>query len=76
LEYPFEDFDCLEEQYIGQLALLHKEHMEYFSLGYIINKNFIFETVQDVYSNNFYALSWFYEGIYPFNSYEPYRIDL
>jgi hypothetical protein len=28
------------------------------------------ETVQDVYLNNLYALSWFYDEYYPFNTYE------
>jgi hypothetical protein len=69
-EYPFEDYDLGEEQYSGGVALLHKKHMQYFYLGYVTSKNFLPETVQDVYINNLYALSWFYDRHYPFDTYE------
>jgi hypothetical protein len=70
LEYPFEEYNVGKEQYRGHLALLHKEHMEYYSLGLMCNQNFMPETVDDVYINNLYALSWFSDGCYPFDSYE------
>jgi hypothetical protein len=28
------------------------------------------ETVHDVYLSNLYSMSWFYYGVYPFDSYE------
>jgi hypothetical protein len=34
------------------------------------NQNFMPQTIDDVYINNLYALSWFYDGCYPFDSYE------
>jgi hypothetical protein len=69
-EYPFEDYDATEEQYTRQLALLHKEHMEYFFHGLFTTEDFMPKTVQDVYYSNVYALSWFYDDVYPFDSYE------
>jgi hypothetical protein len=59
-EYPFEDYDATEEQYTRQLALLHKEHMEYFFHGLFTTGDY----------SNVYALSWFYDDVYPFDSYE------
>ena len=55
---------------MGDLALQHKDHMEYYDGGFLTSTNFIVETVEDVYLNNLYAMSWFYDGIYPFNSYK------
>jgi hypothetical protein len=46
-EYSFEDYDTTEEQYTGQLALLHKEHMEYFFHGLFTTEDFMPETVQE-----------------------------
>jgi hypothetical protein len=68
--YPFEEYDLAEEQYSGHLALLHKEHMEYLTLGLLSTENFMPETVEDVYKSNLYAMSWFYGAVYPFDSYE------
>jgi hypothetical protein len=70
LDYLFEDYDEGEEQYIGELAILHEEHMEYFLLGLISTENFLPETVEEVYFGNLYALSWFYDGVYLFDSYK------
>jgi hypothetical protein len=39
--------------------------MEYFLLGCFSTENFIPETVEDVYLNNVYSISWFYNGVYP-----------
>jgi hypothetical protein len=50
--------------------MLYKQHMEYFSLGYLNNQNFMRETIEDVYSSNCYALSWLYDSVYPFDSYK------
>jgi hypothetical protein len=68
--YPFEEYDCVEEQYSRHLALQHKDHMEYYSLGFLTNGSFMLEIVDDVYTNNLYALSWFYDGFYLFDSYK------
>ena len=68
--YPFEDYDDGEEQYMGDFSLWNMDHMEYYDGGFVTTTNFRVETVDNVYSNNLYALSWFYDGIYPFDSYE------
>jgi hypothetical protein len=68
--YPFEDYDHDEEQYLGELTLRHLEHMEYFILGFYSNQKFVQEAVHDIYISNVYAMSWFYNGAYPFDSYE------
>jgi hypothetical protein len=65
-----EDYETAWEQYIGDLSLRHKEHMQYFLLGLLSRENFMRETVDDVYMSNIYAMSWFYNGAYPFDSYE------
>jgi hypothetical protein len=46
--YPFEDYERSEEQYTRDLALLHKECIEYFSLGFFSSLNFRPKTVEDV----------------------------
>jgi len=33
-------------------------------------KDFMPETVEDVYSNNLYCMSWFYNGVFPFDIWE------
>jgi hypothetical protein len=44
--------------------------MEYFFHGLFTTGDFMPETVQDVYYSNVYALSWFYDDVYPFDSYK------
>jgi alpha-N-acetylglucosamine transferase len=70
LEYPFEDYDHGEEQYYKELAILHKEHMECFLLGIFTDETFLPDIVHDVYLKHMYAMSWFYDGIYSFDSYK------
>jgi hypothetical protein len=71
--YPFKEYEEDKEQYMGELALRHREHMEYYERGLITSQNFVKEIVHEVYVNNLYALSWFYKGVYPFDSYETDR---
>ena len=47
--------------------------MEYYYLRYVTEDHFMSHTIEDVYTNNLYALSWFYEGPYAFNTYKADR---
>ena len=68
--YPFEDYDVQHAAYWQRLALLHSEHMFFYELGLLNTKEFMPESVDDVYHNNMYSMSWFYEGCYPFDTWE------
>jgi hypothetical protein len=71
--YPYEEYEESWKQYMGELALCHKEHMQYYLLGLLSTQNLMPETTEDVCISNIYALSWFYNGPYPFDSYEAER---
>lgn len=63
-EYPFEAYDLGHAQYLEMLAVLHAEQPYNFERGLLP------ETVDDDYYNNMYCISWFYEGHYPFDTWE------
>jgi len=48
----------------------YTKHILWYELGFLSKNDFIPETVDEVYSNHLYCMSWFYEGIYPFHSWE------
>ena len=77
--YPFEEYDEGEVQYTMDLVFRHRDHMEAYNIGLLKTKNFIPESVSDVYIMNLYTMSWFYNDVYPFDSYEagrePYLYD-
>ena len=68
--YPFEDYDAQHAAYLQRLALLHSEHMFFYEHGLLCNEDFMTESVDDVYHKNMYSMSWFYEGCYPFDTWE------
>lgn len=68
--YPFEDYDAQHGAYLQRLALLHSEHMFFYERGLLWNEDFMSESVDDVYHKNMYSMSWFYEGCYPFDTWE------
>jgi hypothetical protein len=68
--YPFEEYEQQLRTYLQRLALLHSQHMYFFERGLLNTQNFLPETMEDVYNNNLYAMSWFYEGCYPFDTWE------
>ena len=71
--YPFEEYDDGELQYTMDLVFRHKDHMEKYNMGLLNTQNFIPESVNDVYIMNLYMMSWFYNNVYPFDSYEAGR---
>lgn len=68
--YPFEDYDMEHGMYLQRLAFLHSDHMYLYDHGCFANEDFLPETVEDVYNKNLYTMSWFYDGCYPFDSWE------
>jgi len=44
--------------------------MQWFELGFVKTMDFMPKTVMDVYCSNLYALSWFYNGDFPFDEWE------
>ena len=68
--YPFEEYDVQYATYLEKLAFLHSEHMYFYERGLLNNTDFMPETVDDVYNKNMYSLSWFYDGGYPFDTWE------
>lgn len=57
--YPFKEYYMQEAKYLQQVALLHRNHMYFCHSGLVATKNFMPETVDDVYYNNAYCMSWF-----------------
>ena len=68
--YPFEEYDVQNAAYLQRLALLYGELMYFYERGLLHTEDFMPETVDDVYNKNMYNLSWFYEGCYPFDTWE------
>ena len=68
--YPFEEYDVQHAAYLQRLALLHSEHMYFYERGFLNTEDFMPETVDDVYNKNMYSMSWFYDGCYPFDTWE------
>ena len=69
--YPFEEYDDGELQYTMDLVFLHRDHMDKYKMGLLNSQNFM--SVNDVYIRNLYTMSWFYNDVYPFDSYEAGR---
>jgi hypothetical protein len=63
-DLPFEASDVRFDEYLKTLALLHAEETEYFE------PRMLPDTVDDAYYRNMYTISWFYDGHYPFDTWE------
>jgi hypothetical protein len=68
--YPFEQYDLEFAEYFKGLDLLHLNHMYLYDHGIVATEDFMPETVGEVYNKNLYCMSWFYDGCYPFDSWE------
>ena len=68
--YPFEEYEQELSNYLQWLALLHRVHMCFVESGLLNEHDFLPETMEDVYNANRYSMSWFYEGCYPFDTWE------
>jgi len=66
----FEDDDFENVQYLRDMVCHYTEHMLLYGLGFMPAHDFLPETLNDVYSGQLYCMSWFYIGIYPFDSWE------
>ena len=71
--YPFEEYDDGKLQYTRDLVFRHLDHIEQYNIGLMKTQNFILESVNDIYIMNLYTMSWFYNDVYPFDSYEADR---
>lgn len=58
------------EQYLEDLLFHYVEHMSWFDMGFVLTKDFMPETVDDLYHNNTYCMSWFYNGALLFDTFE------
>jgi len=56
--------------YLCNMVQHYTEHMLWHKLGFVPENDFIPKTLDDVYAENLYCLSWFYSGVYPFDSWE------
>lgn len=66
--FPWEAFDVAYDRYLEQLTFLHMDHILH--LGCSHCEYFPDDSVDDLYSNNLYAISWFYHGCYDFDTWE------
>lgn len=69
-EYPFEQYELEEATYLEDLVFRYSEHMLYYEFGLMESKNFETNSIDDVYNQNMYCMSWFYNGCYPFDQWE------
>jgi len=67
---PLELLELQYEQYLEALVFQCAEHMSWYEMGFVRTKDFTPETVEDVYNNNVYCMSWFYSGALPFDTFE------
>lgn len=65
-----ERFDLEYDQYLEDLVFQSAEHMLWYDMGFVGSKDFTHETVDDVYNNNLYCMSWFYNGALLFDTFE------
>lgn len=66
--YPFEEYEKELDSHLQSMAFMEKEHMYYYDLGFFGNKSFWPDDVDDLYANNIYCMSWFYDGVYEFET--------
>lgn len=68
--YPWEGYDAAYDHYLKSLIHIHNDHMYYYNWGCFLTKDFQPKTINDVYNNNLYSISWFYHGCYKFDTFE------
>jgi hypothetical protein len=68
--YPWEAEEAEYDRYLEHLAFLHLDYMFYYNQGFVSTKAFWPQTADDVYNENLFAISWFYEGCCEFNMWE------
>lgn len=68
--YPWEAEEAAHDQYLEHLAFLHLDHMYYYNRGICSTLTFWPETIDDVYNNNLFAISWFYHGCFDCETWE------
>lgn len=66
----FEDNDIDHVKYLRNMVGHYIKHMVWYELGFVPAHDFMPETVDDIYSNHLYCVSWFYVGVFPFDSWE------
>jgi len=64
--YFFEEYEDQFAEYLERLVNLHLERLDWYDSGFVSTMDFIPETADEVYHSNMYCLSWFYDGVYPF----------
>lgn len=66
----FEDEDFEHVQYLRGMVRQYSEYMRWYELGFVPTQYFLPESVEDVYADHMYSMSWFYGGFYTFDSWE------
>ena len=66
----FEDYEAQYEWYLQELVYYYTEHSSWYEFGFVCSKNFLPKTLFNVYHNNLYCMSWFYNGVFPFDCWE------
>jgi len=68
--HNFKEYKLQHKHYLEELVFHHVEPMSWFELGFVQTLDFWLEITLDVYSNNLYCLSWFYNGAFPYDTWE------
>lgn len=66
--FPWEALDAAYDRYLEQLTFVHANHMLH--LDCYCHEYVFPDNVDDLYSDNLYAISWFYHGCYDFDTWE------
>lgn len=66
----FEQVHVQYDLYLQDLVFHYVQYMQWYKEGSVQTLDFMLETIDDVYNNHLYYISWFYEGALPFDSFE------
>jgi len=66
----FAQYEMELNKYFKHLVDLYMDWLILYNLGIVGSLDFLPESVDDVYHNNLYCMSWFYEDVYPFEMLE------
>jgi len=68
--YPWEALDVAYDRYLEEQTIEHTNRMLHMGCASGCDEYFLPDNVEDLYSENVYAMSWFYHGCYDFDAWE------
>lgn len=66
----FDEYERQYEAYLEDLLFRYVEHFTWWELGFVPLSDFRAQGFVDEYHENLYCMSWFYDGLFPFENWE------